>query len=115
MTITDQELAIEAARVGAAVVRDGYGDSLTRFEKSARDFATNVDVEAERAVLDVIRSARPDDGFTGEESGRLGADGGERMWLVDPLCGTLNYAVRGTLVAVNVALRTGTDTRVAAS
>ena len=30
-----------------------------------------------------------------------------RQWLVDPLCGTLNYAVGSTLVAVNVALRGG--------
>jgi myo-inositol-1(or 4)-monophosphatase len=37
------------------------------------------------------------------------------MWLVDPLCGTLNYAVRSMLVAVNVTLRTGADIRAAAS
>jgi myo-inositol-1(or 4)-monophosphatase len=30
-----------------------------------------------------------------------------RQWLVDPLCGTLNYAVGNMLVAVNVALRDG--------
>lgn len=30
-----------------------------------------------------------------------------RQWLVDPLCGTLNYAVGTMLVAVNVALRDG--------
>lgn len=30
-----------------------------------------------------------------------------RQWLVDPLCGTLNYAVGSMLVAVNVALRDG--------
>ena len=32
-----------------------------------------------------------------------GRDNGRR-WLVDPLCGTLNYAARTPLVAVNVAL-----------
>ena len=37
------------------------------------------------------------------------------VWLVDPLCGTLNYAVRTTLVAVNVALRAGSEIAVAAS
>ncbi|MGY0007737.1 inositol monophosphatase family protein, partial [Micromonospora sp. I033] len=30
-----------------------------------------------------------------------------RRWLVDPLCGTLNYAAGTMLVAVNVALREG--------
>ncbi|NEA01077.1 phosphatase, partial [Streptomyces sp. SID10116] len=34
-----------------------------------------------------------------------GAADAAREWLVDPLCGTLNYAVGTMLVAVNVALR----------
>jgi myo-inositol-1(or 4)-monophosphatase len=104
MAITDAELAVEAVEAGAAVVRSHYGTSLTRFEKTAGDFATTADVEAERAILDVLRAARPDDVVVGEESGRTGADGNGRRWLVDPLCGTVNYAARTMLVAVNVAL-----------
>ncbi|WP_067171458.1 inositol monophosphatase family protein [Microtetraspora niveoalba] len=115
MPITDQELALTAARAGAAVVRRMYGASLTRVQKSAGDFATAADIEAERAILDVIRAARPDDAVTGEESGRTGSGDAERMWLVDPLCGTLNYAARTMLVAVNVALRAGSDITAAVS
>jgi myo-inositol-1(or 4)-monophosphatase len=112
---TDAELAVAAAQTGAAVVRGMYGTQLARFEKSAGDFATAADLEAEKAILDLLRTARPDDAATGEESGRTGADDTERMWLVDPLCGTLNYAVRNMLVAVNVALRVGSDITAAAS
>ncbi|WP_130332168.1 inositol monophosphatase family protein [Micromonospora kangleipakensis] len=115
MSITDRDLVIAAAQAGAAVVRSKYGASLERFEKSAGDFATAADIEAEQVILDVLRTARPDDAVTGEESGRTGAGGAERMWLVDPLCGTLNYAARSMLVAVNVALRTGFGITVAAS
>ncbi|GGP84288.1 inositol monophosphatase family protein [Streptosporangium pseudovulgare] len=114
MPITDEELALTAAQAGAAVVRAMYGGPLTRFEKSTDDFATAADIEAERAILDVIRTARPDDAVTGEESGRTGRDDAERVWLVDPLCGTLNYAARSMLVAVNVALRTGSGVTAAA-
>jgi len=113
--ITDEDLAIAAAQAGAAVVRANYGASLKRYEKPPGDFATAADIEAEKAILDVLRSARPDDPVTGEESGRSGGSVAERMWLVDPLCGTLNYAVRSTLVAVNVALRAGSEITVAAS
>ncbi len=115
MMITDECLAIAAAQAGAAVVRANYGLSLRRHEKSGGDFATAADIEAEQAILDVLQSARPGDPVTGEESGRTGHSVGERMWLVDPLCGTLNYAVRSTLVAVNVALRTGSEITAAAS
>ncbi|MFI9150214.1 inositol monophosphatase family protein [Streptomyces sp. NPDC053367] len=103
----DAEVAIAAVRAGADVVRSMYGGRLGRIDKGAGDFATTADVEAERAVLDVLRAARPDDAVLGEESGRQGLAGAARQWLVDPLCGTLNYAAGGMLVAVNVALRDG--------
>lgn len=115
MSIMDQDLAVEAAEAGAAVVRSHYGSSLTRFQKSADDFATTADIEAEKAIVDVLRAAHPHDVVVGEESGRTGAGGNERVWLVDPLCGTLNYAVRNMLVSVNVALRTEAQIAVAAS
>ncbi|MFW6722007.1 inositol monophosphatase family protein [Streptomyces sp. MAR4 CNY-716] len=111
---SDAQLAVTAALAGAAVLRDLYGTSLRRYEKSAGDFATTADVEAERAVLAVLRAARPGDAVTAEESGAGGTAGARRRWLVDPLCGTLNYAARTALTAVNVALRTGDATTAAA-
>jgi myo-inositol-1(or 4)-monophosphatase len=114
MSITDEALAIEAAEAGAAVVRSRYGSSLTRFPKAGDDFATTADVEGERAILGVLRRARPDDVVLGEESGRTGEDGNQRRWLVDPLCGTLNYAVRTRLASVNVALQVGARNAAAA-
>ncbi|MFI6964439.1 inositol monophosphatase family protein [Streptomyces sp. NPDC050255] len=114
-TASDAQLAVAAAQAGAAVVRGMYGTVLSRTEKSGGDFATAADLAAEQAILDVLRAARPEDAVTGEEGGDTGAAGAERRWLVDPLCGTLNYAVRNMLVAVNVALRVGSVVAAAAS
>ncbi|MFE9255338.1 inositol monophosphatase family protein [Streptomyces sp. NPDC006879] len=100
----DVEVATAAARAGADVVRAMYGQRHTRINKGAGDFATQADVRAEEAILDVIRAARPGDRVRGEEGGQRGAAGTGRQWLVDPLCGTLNYAAQSRLVAVNVAL-----------
>jgi myo-inositol-1(or 4)-monophosphatase len=104
---TDAQVAVTAARAGATVVRDMFGTAPERFDKGAGDFATAADLAAEKAILDVLRTLRPDDPVTGEESGATGAAEAERRWLVDPLCGTLNYAVQNMLVGVNVALRAG--------
>ena len=103
----DFDLAIAVADAGAAVVRRCFGTTLQRLEKGAGNFATNADIEAENAMLALLHRERPEDAILGEESGRSGASSGLRTWLIDPLCGTLNYAVRMRVAAVNVALRIG--------
>ncbi|MBC9713607.1 inositol monophosphatase family protein [Streptomyces sp. TRM66268-LWL] len=102
--LDDSGVAVAAVRAGAEVVRGMYGQELARIDKGAGDFATEADVAAEQAILDVLRAARPDDAVLGEEGGRQGAAAAGREWLVDPLCGTLNYAAGTLVVAVNVAL-----------
>ena len=112
--VSDLELAIAAAETGAAVVRAKYGTSMRHHAKSPTDFATDADLESERAILDLIREARPADAFVGEEYGARGDVDAPRRWLVDPLCGTLNFAAQTPLFSVNVALRTDAGTLVAA-
>jgi myo-inositol-1(or 4)-monophosphatase len=111
----DAEVAVAAALAGAAVVQAMFGSALARFDKSGGDFATAADLAAEKAITELIRAARPADAMTGEESGAVGAQGAERRWLVDPLCGTLNYAARTMLATVNVALRAEPGITAAAS
>ncbi|MFC7817924.1 MULTISPECIES: inositol monophosphatase family protein [unclassified Streptomyces] len=106
-SLDDAGVAAAAAGAGADVVRRMYGRRLSRTDKGAGDFATAADVEAEKAIVGVIRAARPGDAVLGEEGGRRGPVAAVREWLVDPLCGTLNYASGSMLVAVNVALRQG--------
>lgn len=101
----DAEVAVIASEAGAAVIRSMYGADVARYAKSGSDFATEADIEAERAIKDTVRAAFPHDAFLGEEGGLDGPDDAARTWLVDPLCGTLNFAATTPLVGVNVALR----------
>jgi fructose-1,6-bisphosphatase/inositol monophosphatase family enzyme len=102
---SDVEVALSAAAAGAAAVRRRYGTDLAQLAKSPTDFATEADLAAEEAIHRVIAAARPSDGFEGEETGTT-AGRSDRRWLVDPLCGTLNFAAATPLAAVNVALDT---------
>jgi myo-inositol-1(or 4)-monophosphatase len=111
----DAEIAVAAAQAGAAVVRARFGTALERIEKAPMDFATDADVAAEQAILDVLRAARPGDGYQGEELGASGSGRSGRTWLIDPLCGTANFAVTTPLAAVNVALCAGDQVLAAAS
>jgi myo-inositol-1(or 4)-monophosphatase len=101
MALTDAEVAIAAALAGAAVVARATHE---RFAKSSTDFATETDIESENAIIHVLEAHRPADARTGEESGDSGPRAVSRRWLIDPLCGTLNFAAHTPLVAVNVAL-----------
>lgn len=58
-------------------------------------------------MLAMLGRERPRDAVVAEESGSTGATGASRTWLIDPLCGTLNYAAQMRIVAVNVALCRG--------
>ena len=114
-TLTDAELAVEAAAAGAAEVRERYGGRLERYAKEGTDFATSADLASEAAIRKVLAEHRPGDAMLGEEGGRTGPSHSDREWLVDPLCGTRNFAAQTPLVAVNVALRSSRITLAAAS
>jgi len=99
----DAQGAAEAARAGAAVVRAGFSQTLTAELKGAVDPVTRVDREAEDAIRGVIAERFPDDNVLGEEGGGAGWRDG-RVWIVDPLDGTVNYVHGAPHVAVSVAL-----------
>ena len=110
----DLDVAIAAAMAGAEIIRREAGRTVTRFEKGPGDFATQADLAAEKAIISILRAAYPDDSIVGEETGRHAGATAERTWLVDPLCGTANFAADFRHVAVNVALATPHSVEVAA-
>jgi myo-inositol-1(or 4)-monophosphatase len=77
---------------------------VTAPAKSSADFATDVDIAAEQAVTRVVRDARAGDAIRGEELGVSGHRDAPRVWLVDALCGTLNFASHTPAFSVSVAL-----------
>ncbi|MGH8915419.1 MAG: inositol monophosphatase family protein [Acidimicrobiia bacterium] len=99
----DVWVAVRAARAGADIVRRGFTEDLVTEMKGAVDPVTAVDREAEEAIKRVIGAHFPSDAILAEESG--GADWrGRRVWIVDPLDGTVNFVNRIPQVAVSVAL-----------
>lgn len=113
--LTDAEVAIAAAQAGAAVIRQAYGADHQRVGTSPLDVTPDADLASERAVLSVLAAHRPDDARLGEESGLTGDAAAERRWLVDPLCGTANFAATTPMMSVNVALTDAGEVIAAAS
>lgn len=99
----DLDAALEAARAGAAVVRDAFTSHHTVRMKGVVDPVTAVDDAAEAAVFEALSRLCPGDAVLGEESGGEGWDS-ERVWIVDPLDGTVNFIHGLPHVAVSVAV-----------
>jgi myo-inositol-1(or 4)-monophosphatase len=99
-------IASEAARAAGAIQMQLY-ERLERVDfKSEKDVVTEADRLSEEAILEIIGRAFPDDGFLAEESGESGAWGAaaDRLWVIDPLDGTVNYANGIPFFAVSVGL-----------
>jgi myo-inositol-1(or 4)-monophosphatase len=115
-------LAEQAARVGGALAREAFGRRQTVRLKSDQSEVTDVDVAAEKAIIDFIRAARPRDRFLGEESAESDAadasPAGETpalprrsepaapdsvAWIIDPIDGTRNFIRHMPLFACSIA------------
>jgi fructose-1,6-bisphosphatase/inositol monophosphatase family enzyme len=111
---SDGEVAVAAAKAGADVVRRAYGSAAHRSVTPSDEFTTETDLASEAAILAVLEQHRPHDAREGEETGSSGDLTARRRWLVDPLCGTVNFAATTPLLSVNVALVEGAEALAAA-
>jgi len=101
------ELAERAARHAGGLLLDGAAGvaALAVTSKtSPTDLVSEADVQAERAVRELLGAERPDDGFLGEEGGDEQGSSGLR-WVVDPLDGTVNYLFGIPQWSVSVAVQ----------
>jgi myo-inositol-1(or 4)-monophosphatase len=91
-----------AARAGELLV-DRIGRIESVRHKSPKDVVTEVDHLSEELILEAIRATFPDDGILAEESGLASGSSG-RVWVVDPLDGTINYANGIPIFCVSIGL-----------
>ena len=82
---------VKAARAAGNVLLRNLNklDAINVVEKDRMDYASEVDEQAEQAVIKELRRAYPDAAFLGEEGGASGR--GRSVFVIDPLDGTSNY------------------------
>jgi myo-inositol-1(or 4)-monophosphatase len=76
------------ARDAGKLAHRAFGTSATSL-KGRHDVVTEMDREVERFIRTAIAARYPHDAVIGEEEG---GGAGERLWLIDPIDGTANYA-----------------------
>ncbi|HUQ77570.1 MAG TPA: inositol monophosphatase family protein [Patescibacteria group bacterium] len=113
--------AADAALAAGRVLMDRY-ERLERIDhKSARDVVTEADHESEALIIAAIRTRFPADAILAEESGAHSSapaagsargsssappatDPNGRVWVIDPLDGTVNYANGLPVFCASIAL-----------
>src|SRR5713101_7842442 len=95
-------VAIDAVKRALTIARRGVGaEDITA--KGGRDLVTVTDVAVEDAVRGIVADALSFSVIGEERGGEASADGSP-YWLVDPICGTRNFASGIPLYCVNLAL-----------
>jgi myo-inositol-1(or 4)-monophosphatase len=96
--------AMTAARLAGQIILDHHHQhTLGRVEaKGAADFVTQVDREAETAIVGHLSKKFPDHRFLAEESAR--DKPGRYRWIIDPLDGTTNFIHGYPMFSVSIAL-----------
>lgn len=101
------ELAIDLAHRAGRIQMERYEHLEDIQAKGPRDVVTEVDHLCEGLVMRAVQERYPDDAFYAEEIGEVAATGaGEsgRVWIVDPLDGTVNYANGIPFFCISIAL-----------
>lgn len=107
----DLAFAADVADSAGRVLMERY-ERVERVDyKSARDIVTEVDHLSEALIINAIRARFPGDGILAEESGEhvtaagnAPTSGEGRVWVIDPVDGTINYANGIPFFCVSIAL-----------
>jgi len=98
--------AQEAAKIALLAgekLRTGFTKDIRISHKGSTDLVTEMDIASEHLIKKSLAQVFPQDNYLGEELGGCSFDKG-RVWVVDPLDGTTNYAHGLGIFAVSIAL-----------
>lgn len=107
------EFAIHLALESGKIQRKHFEKTLSIRHKGEINLVTNVDLECESRIIELIRQRFPDDEVISEEKTNL-FEPDKNRWIVDPLDGTTNYAHGYPFFCTSVAYEVEGDVKAGA-
>ncbi len=100
-------IAVRAARSAGTVISRAFEqqDRIEVNTKGAHDFVTNIDKNAEQAIIDTIKKSYPKHTIISEECGEIKGEDNDYQWIIDPLDGTTNFVKGIPHFCVSIALK----------
>ena len=95
--------AVQVAREAGSVIREGAHRTIEVHSKGLRDLLTDVDLAAERTIVEAIHARYPEHDIVTEET-PPGKRTSPYCWIIDPLDGTGNFSRRYPCFSTSIAL-----------
>ena len=102
----DEELILTTAKDAAA--KAGYAilnnfEHTNSWEKAKNNLVTDADIAAEKIIVDMIKARFPETSILTEEGSSKTDVKSQKLWIIDPLDGTNNFAADIPHFAVSIA------------
>lgn len=99
------EIAKQAAEKATAIIKEYASSRSFGVElKGKNDLVTDADLASERKLISVIKDAFPNDEFLSEEFNSKTDLPNGRVWIIDPIDGTTNFAHGFPIYCISIAL-----------
>ena len=105
-----REIAVSVAREAGRILLEGWGEGTNRrpaidFKSEDINLVTEYDKRSEALIVERLAAAFPEDRVVAEEGTTHGQErAGQRVWYVDPLDGTTNFAHGMPIFSVSLGL-----------
>jgi len=99
----ETSVAQQAAQEAGKILNRMFGHLKQIRKKEGFELVTEADLQSEKAILAIIRDHFPQDSIITEEGGKY-MNRPDRVWLIDPLDGTTNFAHSFPFFAVSIGL-----------
>ncbi|MGE4358145.1 MAG: inositol monophosphatase [Candidatus Omnitrophota bacterium] len=98
-----KEVAISAVEKAGKVLEENFGKVKHIKTKGKTQLVSNVDLEAEKIIIETIKRHFPEHSILSEENPFLNNDS-EYKWIIDPLDGTHNFVKNIPIFGTSIAL-----------
>ncbi len=102
------KIAIEAAGKAGEILKKNFGQKYRVIRKSPKEMVSVVDMQAQKAILEVLGAHFPGYGIITEEK-TSDVDKEGKNWIIDPLDGTHNYIAGLPFSGVSIGLAKGNN------
>ncbi|AWD32292.1 Inositol-1-monophosphatase [Candidatus Kinetoplastibacterium sorsogonicusi] len=99
-------IAVKAARKAGVIINRSCLE-LEKIKvscKGPKNYVTEIDQLAEKAIVEILKESYPSHSFLGEEFGNYGSSKSDFLWIIDPIDGTTNFIHGFPNYAVSIAL-----------